>query len=153
MNTLSLELKDDTKWDKCQIKNLDDMYDHLTEIEKEILSKMSNCVVECHSEQCDAGGKCDIHKNKETQFYIVFEEEFKRFEIQQTHARIKSELPSLENFISVEESDGKLGVHGTADERQLKLWLKNKGYPLSVIDRTSKSPTQKLEKFVPFEIP
>lgn len=113
------ELKNSPTWDKCHVKDSKEIYEFATDEEKDVLSKMTDCIVNCHSVQCDAGGKCDIV----SKFHILTETKFDRSQVTKIYKKMKNELPSLENFIAVQEQDGNLGIRAEADERELERWL------------------------------
>lgn len=83
----------------------------------------------------------DLDPDKLVRFYVTFEEKFLRYKIQEQHQQLLKELPSLKDFIACDGPDNKLSIHGMADERQLKLWFKKRGLPLSLSSY-----------YVPFEI-
>jgi len=135
---LQYELENDTKWVKCEIKSINEI--KLTEKEREMIANMKDVKFECHSELCDSGGRCDLYEKTMMNFCMEMEEDFNRFEIRNKHESLLKEIPSLDNFIA-RELNNKLVIYGTAEKRQLELWLKNKGYPLI-----------RIMNMIPFEI-
>src|SRR5579883_1455276 len=138
---IEYRFNNDTKWDKCKITTWEEIYPSLSEEDKHVVSLMeTHCTVkkpvfECHSDDCDNGGYCDLYPNENhvVEFALDLNEQFLYFGVRERAAQLQKEISSLEDLLLIETNNHMLAIKGRADKRQLTTWMKAHGYSMTVI--------------------
>lgn len=136
---ISMELSNDTKWEKCEVRSFEEIKNKLTSDEYEILKNTHNLMIECHSDICDAGGHCDLGR-KIINFNMIINYPYDSHgeSLSQLQKKLKEQVTSIHD-IYFYHSDKGTGIKGKADKRELSLWLKKMNLSITCVDKNGNS--------------
>lgn len=88
-----------------------------------LTNEFKNIIFECHSETCDAGGRCDLTR-KIIAFKMIISYPYDHCGdmLKEIHLKLKEQIPSIEPFFGID--DGLSFISGKVDKREFLLWLK-----------------------------